>query len=207
MGAWADYARPVDSGSWADWVNAVGTYLAVAGAAFAGVVALRSYRSQKAATDRQLEVYAGDEKRRIEHARQQQASKVAMWIFRGRFGWAVQWVNDGGLPIFRTIVHIQSKDPSFSVALERGTQGPQGPSTSKKMSNALCYILEQHRATDMNPADVTLAIAFTDMAGVRWPRDNDGSLREVDTTFDFGDVAERIVDRDVPREIEWDGPE
>jgi hypothetical protein len=191
----------VELGSWADWVNAVGTYFAVGGAAFAGVVAHRSYKTQQEATKRQLAQYEKEEQKRLLTERQSQANMVAMWIFRGRYGWHVQGVNTSDLPIYGLVLHLYSENPLFSVAIERGTQGPSGPETSKKLTNAARHVLEKHDVLEMDPDDLRLAIAFTDMAGVRWHRDHRGFLHEVESSFDFHDAGERLIDREVP----WDG--
>jgi hypothetical protein len=188
----------MELGSWADWVNAVGTYLAVAGAVFAGVIALRSYRAQRAATNRQIAQYAEDESRRLERERRDQASKVAIWAFRGRYHWLVHGVNASGLPIFRLIVLIRGKNPAFSVAIERGTQGPGGPSKVRKLSNALEHVLTQRNALDTDMHDLQMEIAFTDTSGIRWHRDHTGLLREVPSNFDFAEAEERLIDRHVP---------
>jgi hypothetical protein len=188
----------MDSGSWADWVNAAGTYLAVASAVFAAVVALRSYRIQRAATDKQLAQYAEDERLRLDRERRDQASKVAIWAFLGRYHWLVHGVNASGLPTFRLTVLVGSDDPSFSVAIERGTQGPGGPDRVRKLGNALEYVLAEHSALDMDPDNLRLEITFTDTWGVRWHRDHVGLLHEVSNDFDFVDAPERLVDRDVP---------
>lgn len=193
----------MDSGSWADWVNVGGTYLAVAGAVFAGVVALRSYRAQQAATDRQLALYAADERERVQRARQDQASKMAVWAFRGRYNWLVHGVNNSGLPVFRLTVHFSSDNPPFSVAVERGTQGPAEQGKTRKLTNALKYLLATRNAQDMDPGELRTAIAFTDSSGVRWHRDESGVLHEVDAQFDFVDAEERLIDRDVPIQDEY----
>ena len=188
----------MELGTLADWLNALGTYLAFTGAAFAGVVAWKSYRTQQAATDRQLAHHADEETQRLQTERQTQARSVAMWIFRGRIGWRVQWVNASHLPIYRVVVHLHSENPRFSVAIERGTQGPSLPGTSRKMSSVVRHLLEQHDGLDMEPDDLKLAIAFTDTSGVRWVRDEQGALREAKPDFNFGDAERRILDRDVP---------
>lgn len=193
----------MDSGSWADWVNAVGTYLAVAGAVFAGVVALRSYRGQQGATERQLALYAADERERTQRARQAQASKMAVWAFRGRYNWLVHGVNTSGLPVFRLTVLFSSENPPFSVAVERGTQGPAEQGKTRKMTNALKYLLAARNAQDMDPGELRTEIAFTDSSGVRWHRDHVGMLHEVDAQFDFADAEERLVDRNVPIQDEY----
>jgi hypothetical protein len=192
------YPPAVELGTWADWVNAIGTYLAVGGAVFAGIVGLRSYRAQQASTERQLAAYAEEQQRRQHSDRQAHASNVAMWIFRPRSGWQVQWVNASNLPIYRVVVHLWAVEPAFSIAIERGTQGPSVPYTSGKMSQALTFVLEQHNAIDVDPNALKLAVAFTDTAGVRWLRDETGLLYEVAATFEFGDAAERIIDRNIP---------
>jgi hypothetical protein len=188
----------VEIGSWADWVNTLGTYLAVAGAAFAGVVGLRSYRSQHAATERQLAGQAADERRRVERERQEQARKVAVWIYRGRFNWSVDSANTSGLPVFRLVLRVYCDDPAFSVAIERGTHGPQDGGRSTKLSNALETVLDERGALDANPALVHVDITFTDAAGTRWLRTEDGRLRVVEDAFEFPDVDQRLVDRLVP---------
>jgi hypothetical protein len=114
----------VDLGSIPDWVNAAGTVLAFGAALFAGIVAVRSYRSQQRATDRQLAIHAADEYRREQGERRWQASKVVIWIYRGRYSWIMSGANNSGLPVYRLTIHVFSEHPKFSVAIERGTQGP-----------------------------------------------------------------------------------
>src|SRR4051794_29582904 len=110
----------------------------------------------------------------------------------------VQGVNASGLPIFRLTVLIRSNKPAFSVAIERGTQGPGGPDRVRKLSNAVEYVLAQRNALDMDPGDLFMEIAFTDTSGARWRRDHLGILHEVPSEFDFVDADERLVDREIP---------
>lgn len=189
---------PVDVGSWADWVNAVGTYLAVAGAAFAGAVALRSYRVQQASTIRQVAEYVKEEKRRLQTERQAQAATVAVWVFRGRSRWHVYRANGSDLPIFRVTVYFECATHAISTAVERGTQGPSNAQESTKLTNALYYILNRANSLDADPDEIRVEIAFTDAAGIRWCRRADGMLDEVPKDFDFEQASERLVDRLVP---------
>lgn len=188
----------MDLGSVADWVNAAGTVLAFCAASFAGAVAVRSYRTQQQATDRQLAIHAADERRRELDERQWQAAKVAIWVYRGRRNWGVSVANNSGLPVYRLTVLLSSENPRFAVAVERGTQGPNRAATSDKLTNALRVILAQRNALGMDPNDLRVSIAFTDAAGVRWHRDPHGKLAEVSDSFDFDDVDERLIDRLVP---------
>ena len=188
----------MEPGAWADWVNAVGTFLTFGGAVFAGVVAFRSYRTQRAAMDRQLTRYAEEERRRHDEQRSNQASRVTFWIYRGRYRWYVNGANTSGLPVFRLVLRVYCDDPEFSVAVERGTQGPDDSGRSRKLSNALETVLAERGALDVDPAGVHIDIAFTDAAGVRSLRTEDGRLRIVDDSFVFPDVEERLVDRLVP---------
>ncbi len=192
----------MELGSWADWFNAVGTYLAVGGAVFAGIVGLRSYRSQHAAIESQLAIQAADEQRRLERERQEQASKVAMWIYRGRYHWYVNGANTSELPVFRLVLRVYCDNPEFAVAIERGTQGPDDGGRSTKLSNALETVLDERGALDANPALVHVDITFTDAAGTRWLRTEDGRLRVVEDSFEFPDVDQRLVDRLVPMRTE-----
>jgi hypothetical protein len=59
-------------------------------------------------------------------------------------------------------------------------------------------ILDARGALDVDPGRVHLDIAFTDAAGTRWLRTEDGELQVVEDTFGFPDVDERLVDRLVP---------
>jgi hypothetical protein len=190
--------RRVDLGSVPDWVNAAGTLLAFCAALFAGVVAVRSYKSQQQATDRQLAIHTADEHRREQNERQWQASKVAIWVHRSRRNWVVSAANNSGLPVYRLTVRVSSADPTFSVAIERGTQGPGAAEKSHQLTNALRVILAQRKALDMDPNELHVAIAFTDATGVRWRRDARGRLEEVPDSFDFDDVEERLIDRLIP---------
>lgn len=192
--------RRVDSGSWADWVNAIGTYLAVAGAVFAGIVALRSYRNQQAATDRQLTQQSDDEQRRLEREHRELASKTAVWFFKGTYIWAVHIVNSSGLPVFNVTTLFTSTSPPFSVAVERGTQGPTEPIRSVTLTNALRYILEEHDGLNMDPANLKMEAVFTDAAGARWRRDPNGMLHEAPQRFDFASAESRLIERELPRD-------
>lgn len=188
----------VDLGSIADWVNAAGTLLAFGAASFAGIVAVRTYGFQQRATDRQLAIHAADEHRRERNERQWQASKVAFWVYRGRHSWFMSGANNSGLPVYRVTIHVFSDHPQFSVAIERGTQGPGPSDKSRKLTNALQVLLEQRNAIEMDPNELRLAIAFTDAAGIRWHRNELGRLEEVPESFNFSSVDERLVDRLVP---------
>lgn len=194
----------VDFGSVADWVNAAGTLGAFGAALFAGTVAVRSYRTQQKAIDRQLAGHVEDERRRAQSERQWQASKVAVWVFRGRNNWTVHAANSSGLPVYRLTVRISGEEPPFSVAIERGTQSPTPADTAHKLTNALRVVLDQRNAVHMDPNKLHVAIAFTDAAGVRWRRDEHGKLDEVPDSFDFDGVDERLIDRLVPRHDERD---
>lgn len=186
----------MEPGTVADWVNAAGTYLAFSGATFAGVVAYRAYKIQSRGTQAQLDAFATEERHRRDSNQRSQATKVAMWIYRGYAGWFVQWVNASELPIYGVVVRILGENPTVSVAIERGTQGPSAPGNSRKLTHALRQILDERGASEMNPVDLKLEIAFTDAAGIRWLRDGDGRLRQVESRFNFQDAAERFVDRD-----------
>jgi hypothetical protein len=194
----------VDFGSIADWVNAGGTVGAFGAALFAGIVAVRSYRNQQQAIDRQLAAHAEDEHRRAQRERQWQAGKVAVWVYRGRNSWTVHAANSSGLPVYRLTVRISGEEPPFSVAIERGTQEPTPADTARKLTNALRVVLDQRNALHMDPNKLHVAIAFTDAAGIRWRRDERGKLDEVPDSFDFGDVDERLIDRLVPRHDDRD---
>ncbi|TWF77197.1 hypothetical protein FHX44_113102 [Pseudonocardia hierapolitana] len=194
----------MDLGSVADWVNAAGTVCAFGAALFAGIVAVGSYRTQQRAIDRQLTAHAEDERRRARSERQWQASKVAVWVYRGRNSWTVHAANSSGLPVYRLTVRIAGEEPPFSVAIERGTQGPTPADTARKLTNALRVVLDQRNALHMDPNKLHVAIAFTDAAGVRWRRDERGKLDEVPDSFDFDDVDERLIDRLVPRHDDRD---
>jgi hypothetical protein len=194
----------VDSGSVADWVNAAGTIGAFGAALFAGIVAVRGYRTQQRAIDRQLAAHAEDERRRTQGERQWQASKIAVWVYRGRNSWTVHAANSSGLPVYRLTVRIAGEEPPFAVAVERGTQGPTPADTARKLTNALRVVLHQRNALHMDPNKLHVAIAFTDAAGVRWRRDERGKLDEVPDSFDFDEVEERLIDRLVPRHDDRD---
>jgi hypothetical protein len=194
----------VDSGSVADWVNAAGTVGAFGAALFAGIVAVRGYRTQQRAIDRQLAAHAEDGRRRAQSERQWQASKVAVWVYRGRNSWTVHAANSSGLPVYRLTVRISGEDPPFSVAIERGTQAPTPADPARKLTNALRVVLEQRNALHMDPNKLHVAIAFTDAAGARWRRDERGQLEEVPESFDFDEVDERLIDRLVPRHDDRD---
>lgn len=194
----------MDLGSIADWVNAAGTVGAFGAALFAGIVAVRGYRTQQRAIDRQLAVHAEDERRRAQSERQWQASKVAVWVYRGRNSWTVHAANSSGLPVYRLTVRISGEEPPFSVAIERGTQGPIPADTARKLTNALRVVLDRRNALHMDPNKLHVAIAFTDAAGVRWRRDERGKLDEVPDSFDFDEVDERLIDRLVPRHDDRD---
>jgi hypothetical protein len=194
----------VDSGSVADWVNAAGTIGAFGAALFAGIVAVRGYRTQQRAIDRQLAAHAEGERRRTQGERQWQASKIAVWVYRGRNSWTVHAANSSGLPVYHLTVRIAGEEPPFAVAIERGTQGPTPADTARKLTNALRVVLDQRDALHMDPNKLHVAIAFTDAAGVRWRRDERGKLDEVPDSFDFDEVEERLIDRLVPRHDDRD---
>ncbi|WP_143517208.1 hypothetical protein [Pseudonocardia sp. MH-G8] len=195
----------MDLGSVADWVNAAGTLGAFGAALFAGIVAVRGYRIQQRAVDRQLAAHADDERRRAQGEHQWQASKVAVWVRRGRSSWTVYAANSSDLPVYRLTVRISSEEPPFSVAIERGTQRPTPADTARKLTNALRVVLDQRNALHLDPNNLDVAIAFTDAAGVRWRRDEHGKLDEVPDSFDFDEVDERLIDRLVPRRDDRDG--
>jgi hypothetical protein len=185
-------------GSVADWMNAAGTVSAFGAALFAGIVAVRGYRTQQRAIDRQLAAHAEDERRRAQSERQWQAGKVAVWVYRGRNSWTVRSANNSGLPVYRLTMCVSGDDPPFSVAIERGTQDPTVSNTSHKLTIALRVALAQRNALHMDPNKLHVAIAFTDAAGIRWRRDARGTLEEVPDSFDFDGVDERLIDRLVP---------
>ena len=189
----------MDFGSVADWVNAVGTLGAFGAALFAGIVAVRSYRTQQRSIDRQLAAQTEDQSRRAQGERQSQASKIAVWVNRGRHRWTVHAANTSGLPVYRLTVRISGEEPPFSVAIERGTQDPIPADTAHKLTNALRVVLDERNALHMEPNKLHVAITFTDAAGIRWRRDERGKLDEVPDSFDFDEVDERLIDRLVPR--------
>lgn len=192
------YPAPMESGSWADWVNVVGTYLAVAGAVFAGFTAWRGYKLQRDETRREIASLNEEKQRRHDEERSAQASKVAYWITRGHAEWHVSGANTSGLPIFNLVLRMYGDDPMFSVAVTRGTQGPDDVGRSRKLANVLEVILVARDALDVNPSKVHLDIVFTDAAGTRWLRTEDGKLHAVHDDFEFENVDERLVDRLVP---------
>jgi hypothetical protein len=90
----------MDLGSVADWVNALGTLLAFGGAAFASLVALRSYRLQLSGTESQVAALEAAEAARKVEAERSQASQVAFWTGVNSEGPAVWYVNRSGLPVY-----------------------------------------------------------------------------------------------------------
>lgn len=100
------YRSPMNSGSVADWVNALGTLLAFGGAAFASAVALRSYRLQLQGTEAQVNALeAADVARRTEFERSQ-AARVAFWTGVNPAGPAVWYVNQSGLPVYDMAITV-----------------------------------------------------------------------------------------------------
>ncbi len=76
----ARYGLPVEPGSVADWVNAVGTLLAFVGAASAAIIAWNSYRTQLRQTALQISTLEQAERHRKVEQERMQASKVAFWV-------------------------------------------------------------------------------------------------------------------------------
>jgi hypothetical protein len=132
-----------------------------------------------------------------------QVTTVAFWFFRSTHVWGVHGVNSSGLPVFNMTVHFLGRDPEFSVAVHRGTQGPVEPNRSNTLTNALGFILREHGALNMTQGDLEIAITFSDASGVRWLRDTRGLLTSVDGDFDFSNVQERLDEREIPMDDDY----
>jgi len=156
------------------------------------------YMLQRAETKREIDGLNEEKQRRHDEEKSAQASRVAYWITRGHAEWHVSGANTSGLPIFNLVLRMYGDDPKFSIAVTRGTQGPDDVGRSRKLANVLETILAARDALDVNPSKVHLDIAFTDAAGTRWLRTEDGKLQAVNDDFEFENVDERLVDRLVP---------
>lgn len=188
----------MEVGSLAEWANAGGTILAFAGASFAALIAVKSYRVQRRLTNAQLELYAEQNRERELSQRRSQATKIAAWPLKGRHEWYAFVLNDSGLPVYRMAIRVRSERFDFTIC--RGTQGPTPAYLSKKLTNALRVMLEKNDALNMNPETLHVEVCFTDAAGLRWHRAADGRLTEVENDFEFPVAG--IYDREIPMKVE-----
>jgi hypothetical protein len=112
----------MESGSVADWVNAVGTLLAFIGAAVAASIAWNSYRAQLQQTAMQISALEQAEERRKVEQERAQASMVAFWVGAIPTGPGVAYVNLSGLPVYDVAIHIIV--PQCTLTVEYRALGP-----------------------------------------------------------------------------------
>jgi hypothetical protein len=174
----ARYGLPVESGSVADWVNAVGTLLAFLGAASAAIIAWNSYRTQLRQTALQISALEQSERHRQVEQERAQASKVAFWVGVTARGPGVAYVNLSGLPVYDISVHAVVPGRTFTVEYQALGPTPQEIVLGRVRTELIEGVTDDRNVWHdlLRRSQFSCVASFRDASDHWWIRDRHGRL-------------------------------
>jgi hypothetical protein len=168
----------MESGSVADWVNAIGTLLAFAGATAAVVIARRSYETQLRQTTVQIAALEQAEQQRRAEEERAQASRVAFWVGVVSQGPGVAYVNLSGLPVYDVVIRTLVLDRTFTTEYRA-----LGPNTGEFFLGRVNKTLLEGMPNDrglwhelLQENRFACIVGFRDASDRWWMRDRHGKL-------------------------------